>query len=742
MNKMMIKSKILLGFGIIQLLIIFVAAIGLIKMSQMNNESQDMAKVYLPSVYYAGSMNKDKEQIRNKEYRYLSNINAEEKSQTEKLTQEIASSYKKHLDTYKASLVKNKEEKVLIDSAAIYFDQYMKLHKQIIAFSVENNLNKARELMAGEARTVFYAWTEVIDKLVELNKNEAATIAASSDKAFNLLFYVVIIGVLFSSLVCILIAFYIANGISRNLSRINEAARNIAQGNLDIDIHIHTKDEIYTLAQSFEVMINALKSLINDTQMLVKASNDGELTKRADIEKHQGDYQKIVKGMNETLDGIVAPLNITGEYLNKISQGVIPDKITDDYKGSYNDLKSSINHCIDGLGGLVEANMVLQKLAHNDTTSKVEGQYLGIYAQMAEATNKLQDSLNNVTKALEILAIGDSKLTEAMAKSFTKRCENDRLIPAFLNLNEALNQIAEKAKLVAEGDLTVSIQKRSENDLLMQSLNDMVIRLNDTVVQILESAENVSSGSAQLSSTAVQIAQGANEQASSAEEISSSIEEMSSTIQQNTDNAIQTEKTATTAAKGIVDVSEAALKSLDAIRLIVEKIKIINAIAEKTDILAINAAIEAARAGEHGKGFAVVAAEVRKLAETSQKAALEINTLSASSLKLTEQGGELMMNIIPDIQRTATLIQEITAASTEQNAGASQISKAIEQLSQVTQQNSAAAEEMSSTSEELASQEAISFFNTGKQLDSVKNAKVQRKKIKLHMQQNIQVRNQ
>ena len=734
MKKLMIKSKILLGFGIIQLLIIVVATIGVMKMSQMNNESQYMATIHLPSVYHAGSMSKDKEQIRNKEYRYLSNTTAEDKAQTEILTKKIASSYKEHLNIYRTNLVKNDEEKMLIDSAAIYFEQYMKLHDQMIAFSNEKKMNKARELMAGEARTVFYSWTEALDKLVELNKDEAATIAASSDKAFNILFYVVIIGVLFGSIMCIIMAFYIANGISRNLSQINEAAYNIAQGNLDINLHVDTKDEIHTLSQSFEVMINALKSLINDTQMLAKASYDGELNKRADVEKHQGDYQKIVKGMNETLDGIVAPLNIAGEYLDKISQGVIPEKITQEYKGEYNNLKNSINRCIDGLAGLIEANMVMQKLAHNDTTTKVEGQYLGIYAQMAEATNKLQDSLNSVTKALEILAIGDSKLSEAMSNSFTKRCENDRLIPAFLNLNKALNLIAEKAKQVATGDLTVSLDKRSENDELMGALNDMVTRLNAIVVEIIESAQNVASGSSQLSSTSVQIAEGANEQASAAEEVSSSIEEMNSTIQQNTDNAIQTEKIAKSAYKGIEEMSVAAMKSLDATKQIAEKIKIINSIAEKTDILAINAAIEAARAGEHGKGFAVVAAEVRKLAETSQKAAVEINTLSTSSLKLTQEGGELMSKLIPEIQRTSTLVQEIAAASNEQNSGAMQIAKAIDQLSSVTQENSASAEEMSSTAEELASQaealqETIGFFTTSKDVSADKKNVQQAKQI-------------
>ncbi len=293
------------------------------------------------------------------------------------------------------------------------------------------------------------------------------------------------------------------------------------------------------------------------------------------------------------------------------------------------------------------------------------------------------------------------------------------LANAFKRLIISNKEVVEKAKLVSNGDLTVTLKKRSENDELNQALSDMVLRLNEIVGQIVESAQNVASASAQFSSTTIQIAEGVSEQASSAEEVSSSVEEMTSTIQQNTENATQTEKIATNASKGINDLATASQKSLEAIRQISEKIKIINTIAGKTDILAINAAIEAARAGEHGKGFAVVAAEVRKLAETSQKAAIEINTLSATSLNVTEDSISLMIKIIPDIQKTATLIQEIAAASIEQTSGANQISQAIEQLSKVTQQNSAAAEEMSATAEELASQavslnETISFFNTGR----------------------------
>ena len=160
------------------------------------------------------------------------------------------------------------------------------------------------------------------------------------------------------------------------------------------------------------------------------------------------------------------------------------------------------------------------------------------------------------------------------------------------------------------------------------------------------------------------------------------------------------------------------LEAVAAMKEIANKISIIEEIARQTNLLALNAAIEAARAGEHGKGFAVVAAEVRKLAERSQKAAGEINQLSATTLKVSEKSGEMLDKLVPDIQRTAELVQEITAASKEQDTGAEQINKALQQLEQVIQQNASASEEMASTTEELTGQSdqlvsALSFFHTG-----------------------------
>jgi methyl-accepting chemotaxis protein len=207
------------------------------------------------------------------------------------------------------------------------------------------------------------------------------------------------------------------------------------------------------------------------------------------------------------------------------------------------------------------------------------------------------------------------------------------------------------------------------------------------------------------------------------------MEEMVSNIKQNADNAQQTDKIANKSARDAQESGKSVLEAVAAMKEIANKISIIEEIARQTNLLALNAAIEAARAGEHGKGFAVVAAEVRKLAERSQKAAAEINHLSGSTLNVSEKSGEMLGKLVPAIQRTAELVQEITAASKEQDTGAEQINKALQQLEQVIQQNASAAEEMASTTEELTGQSeqlvgALGFFHTKGDTDRSGKAKL------------------
>ncbi len=278
--------------------------------------------------------------------------------------------------------------------------------------------------------------------------------------------------------------------------------------------------------------------------------------------------------------------------------------------------------------------------------------------------------------------------------------------------------IASVAERVASGDLTISFNDTTRHIGVYADIKRMCERLRDIVAEVQGASENVASGSEEMSASAEQLSQGSTEQAASVEEVSSSMEQMAANIRQNADNAGQTEKIALKAAQDADASGRTVVQAVDAMKKIAEKISIVEEIARQTNLLALNAAIEAARAGEHGKGFAVVAAEVRKLAERSGTAAAEISDLSSSTVSVADQAGQMLVKLVPDIQRTAELVQEISAASNEQNAGAEQINKALQQLDQVIQQNASASEEMASTSEELSSQaeqlqSTIAFFRLG-----------------------------
>jgi methyl-accepting chemotaxis protein len=237
---------------------------------------------------------------------------------------------------------------------------------------------------------------------------------------------------------------------------------------------------------------------------------------------------------------------------------------------------------------------------------------------------------------------------------------------------------------------------------------------------VRDAADDLTLSTKEIANTANSISQGANESAASIEEVSSTMEEIASNIETNSENANQTNIISDLANKKMQEVAGQSKVAIEANRTITNKIKIINEIAFQTNLLALNAAVEAARAGEHGRGFAVVAAEVRKLAENTKKAADEIVALSEKSLSLAENEVISMTSLIPELEKTTVMIQEISSASKEQTQGAIQINDTIQQLSLVTQQNASVSEELNSSAEEIARQaerlkDLISFFNIDKE---------------------------
>lgn len=347
-----------------------------------------------------------------------------------------------------------------------------------------------------------------------------------------------------------------------------------------------------------------------------------------------------------------------------------------------------------------ETSKQMQELA--DATTAGFDQFLH------DSDMKMEEIYNDTVRLLLIICVGASAIIIAVMIFIFR--------DMFKTLGGEPAYTASVVSQVANGHLNIDIQlKNGDNSSLLASVANMSKQLAEIIGDVRSSADALSSASEEVNATAQSLAKGASVQAASVEETSASMEQMSASISQNSENAKITDGMAQKAAREAATGGDAVMGTVEAMQKIAERISVIDDIAYQTNLLALNAAIEAGRAGEHGRGFAVVASEVRKLAERSQVAAQEIGTLALDTVKRAEQAGTMLKDMVPAIRRTADLVQEIAAASSEQNAGVSQINSAIGQVSQTLQQNAAASEELSSTSEEMSVQairlqESMTYF--------------------------------
>ena len=505
-----------------------------------------------------------------------------------------------------------------------------------------------------------------------------------------------------------------------------EYVERISRGDIPEKVTEEYLGDFNEIKNNINGYIDVMSGLLKETNALTIAVKEGKLDARGDAAQFAGEWKSLLEGINHLIDAFVAPINVTAEYVERISNGDIPERITDIYLGDFNEIKNNLNQCIDTMAGLTKETTKLIGAARKGELdaradlSVVSGGWKELLGGMNSMLEAVAAPIKEVTGVMNEISQGNLQVSVNGEYSGEFAVLSTAVNNTARDLNAVVKEISGVISQLAEGNLNLDQVRTYRGDFIniSNSLNTIIGSLNDVLSEINISSDEVSAGSKQVSEGSQALSQGTTEQASAIEELNASVSEVAASTRENAQNANHASDLAITvkdhAEQGSVHMKE-MLEAMEEINQsssnISRIIKVIDDIAFQTNILALNAAVEAARAGQHGKGFAVVAEEVRTLAARSAKAARETTELIEGSMGKSEKGtgianntAKALYDIVEGVTKITGIISEIAKLSNEQATGIAQINSGLSQVGEVVQNNAATAEQSAASSEELSGQ--------------------------------------
>jgi methyl-accepting chemotaxis protein len=485
-KNMKIGIRLGLGFGVVMVIMAAIIILSLSRLALIDKSIVKITEDRYPKTVMANSINnninviaravrntiiEDSKEVKQKEANRVVEASKNIDDNIEKLTKTITSDKGKEI------------LKEITDSMAAY----LSLQNEVIRLALEGKNGEAKALLLTKVRQAQGAYIDNVDKLIKYQGELMEEAGKESGQMYHATRGMIIIAGIIALLLTVGMTFWLVRSITKPISECINVANKVAEGDINVEIDASRKDETGKLMAAMKIMVESIKALTNDARMLVQAAVEGKLATRADATKHQGDFRKIVEGVNQTLDAVIGPLNVAAEYVDRISKGDIPPKITDSYNGDFNEIKNNLNNCVDNINALVaDANMLVKAAVEGKLATRADAtKHQGDYRKIVEGVNNTLDAvigpLNVAAEYVDRISKGDipPKITDSYNGDFNEIKNN------LNNCVDNINALVADANMLSKAAVEGKLATRADTTKHQGDYRKIVEGVNNTLDSVI-----------------------------------------------------------------------------------------------------------------------------------------------------------------------------------------------------------------------------------------------------------------